>query len=446
METSTTQDLRHRRPRRRTRRRLVALAAAPALVAGVAVTALATHGDAAVVTANGVRVSGSAAPTAAAPGTTITLTTKVRSSAARTVLVDVELYGPDGARTAQKFWTSQALTAGRTRTWSTTVRLPATARAGTYQVRVGVFGNGWSPLLAWNGDAARVSVGAAPTPAPTTPAPTSAPAPTPTTSAGTPTATGPTATPTSAVPTGTATVPPAPTTTTAPSGGTAPAHFSLVAPGGTLPSSAQCAAWVRAVPAPAEVKGVNRTANATQGRPVAGATGLRARVDGAFTGTTEQILRWTACKWGVDEDFVKAQAAVESWWRTDTKGDLGSDPARCAPGHGLGVDGTAGTCPESWGLLQVRYPYNQPAFPDAISSTAFNADWAYSSWRSCYVGELTWLNDVERGSQYAAGDAWGCAGVWFSGRWHTTAAEDYITRVRGYLDQRIWETANFRQP
>jgi autotransporter family porin len=196
----------------------------------------------------------------------------------------------------------------------------------------------------------------------------------------------------------------------------------------------------------AENKGVNAAANRTKGHRVAGATGLQARVDGNFTGTTEQALRWAACKWGVDEDIVKAQAATESWWRMSTLGDLGTDATRCPPGHGLGVDGTAGKCPESFGLLQVRYPYNLPAFPDAMRSSAFNVDWAYASFRSCYEGEMTWLNSEEKGSDYAAGDVDGCLGVWFSGRWHTAAAADYISRVHGHRSQRIWQTADFQQP
>lgn len=249
---------------------------------------------------------------------------------------------------------------------------------------------------------------------------------------------------------------PATTTTTAPSttpstsppggNGAAPTHFNTLAVGVSLPSSAQCAAWVNAVPAPAEVKGVNATANATRGQAVAGATGRATRVDGNFTGTTEQILRWAACKWGIDEDMVKAQAVIESWWRMDTKGDRGTDPTRCAPGHGIGVDGFPGECPESWGLLQVRYPYNQVAFPWAITSSAFNADWAYAQWRACFEGDLTWLNTVERGSDYAAGDAWGCFGTWFSGRWYTQGAKDYIARVQGTLAERTWTTPNFKQP
>ena len=226
---------------------------------------------------------------------------------------------------------------------------------------------------------------------------------------------------------------------------TAPDHFTTLAPGSALPSSAECASLAAATPI-AENKGVNATANATRGHPVPDATGLQTRIDGDFAGTTEQVLRWAACKWGVDEDIVKAQTAIESWWRMNTLGDFGTDATRCAPGHGLGVDGTSGECPESYGLLQVRYPYNVPAFPDAAQSSAFNVDWAYASFRACYEGQMTWLNDVERGADYAAGDVDGCLGVWFAGRWHTAAAEEYIGRVHDYLTQRIWEQADFQQP
>ncbi len=221
--------------------------------------------------------------------------------------------------------------------------------------------------------------------------------------------------------------------------------FGLLAPGAKLPSGTQCATAVRTKPIP-ENKSVNAVANQTKGHTVAGASGQLARVDGNFTGTTEQILRWAACKWGIDEDMVKAQAAIESWWHMDNKGDLGTDSSRCPPNHGLGMDGTPGKCPESYGMLQVRYPYNVDAFPGVETSTAMNTDYVFAVWRSCFEGKMTWLNTVERGSSYAAGDAWGCMGVHFSGRWHTDAAEGYIARVKDYLAQRIWTTPNFQQP
>ncbi|NJN15402.1 MAG: hypothetical protein HC822_03470 [Oscillochloris sp.] len=170
-----------------------------------------------------------------------------------------------------------------------------------------------------------------------------------------------------------------------------------------------------------------------------------ARVTGNFSGTTDEILQWAACKWGVDEDMVRAQAAIESWWRQDTKGDWTTDASRCAPGHGLGVDGRPGECPESFGILQNRYPYEQSAWPGIHDSTAFNADVTYAIWRSCYEGYEWWLNQVEQGRPYAAGDAWGCMGRWFAGRWYTQPAQDYIGRVQGYLNDRVWEQTYFKE-
>ncbi len=173
---------------------------------------------------------------------------------------------------------------------------------------------------------------------------------------------------------------------------------------------------------------------------------LAPRIDGGFMGTTSEILRWAACKWGISQNIVFAQAAVESWWRQTTLGDWGSDRSACPPGHGPGADSRRGLCPQSYGILQNRYPFERASWPGIGRSTAMNADTAYAIWRSCYDGYETWLNTVERGSRYRAGDVWGCVGRWFAGRWHTAPAQQYITRVRQYLRERIWTQPDFQQP
>jgi autotransporter family porin len=234
-----------------------------------------------------------------------------------------------------------------------------------------------------------------------------------------------------------------------------PVHFTTLPPGSPLPSDQQCAAWVRAAPL-AENKRMNRGYNQAGGQSLG--TGffsgddpransrIAVRVDGAFTGTTRQVLRWAACKWGIDEDIVYAQAARESWWHQTNQGDWASDPSACPPGHGLGVDGRAGLCPQSWGILQNRYPYERGSWPGIATSTAMNADTAYAIWRSCFEGYETWLNTVDRGRPYAAGDAWGCVGRWFAGRWHTAPADQYTAAVQDYQRQRIWESTGFQEP
>ena len=225
-------------------------------------------------------------------------------------------------------------------------------------------------------------------------------------------------------------------------GGGSTGHFGTVAPGAALPDDATCASRVR--PAP-EVRARNVVRNHTPGaqKNLTQPYPDFARVTGNFVGTTDEIIQWTACKWGIDEDIIRAQAASESWWDQNAVGDFQSDPAICVPGHGIGVDGRPGQCPASGGLLALTYQYYQGGFPEAMNSTAYNLDYVYAWWHACYNGEITWLNSVEHVGTYGAGDAWGCVGTWFSGRWHTAAAEGYITRTRNYLAQQVWTTPGF---
>ena len=128
------------------------------------------------------------------------------------------------------------------------------------------------------------------------------------------------------------------------------------------------------------------------------------------------------------------QVVKESFWYQSANGDNG----------------------ESWGLGQVRDTAHQSAFEysvNARTSSAYNLDYTYASWRACYEGVYTWLNTVERGATYGPGDAWGCLGVWFSGRWYTAPSIRYIEGgdtgaygdigVRQHLQARTWETASF---
>ncbi len=231
-------------------------------------------------------------------------------------------------------------------------------------------------------------------------------------------------------------------------------QFRTLPPGAELPSGAQCARWVRVSPSP-ENRPSNKTFNDTIGQHVgpgffpAGdspqARTLAPRISGDFTGTTEEILRWAACKWGISQNIVFAQAAVESWWRQDSLGDWGTEAELCPPGHGLGADGRPRECPQSYGILQTRYPYEETSWPGIGTSTAMNVDAAYAIWRSCYNGYEVWLNNESRGQQYHAGDLWGCVGRWYAGSWYTPAASRYIGAVKEYLQERVWEQPDFNQ-
>ncbi len=145
-------------------------------------------------------------------------------------------------------------------------------------------------------------------------------------------------------------------------------------------------------------------------------------VNGRFRGTTDEIIQWTAHKWGLPEDVVRADAVVESYWDMEALGDNG----------------------DSFGLFQNRRPFHCDGDCSIFRDyTAMNADY-FGGWiRAIFDGKMTWLNDVEQGRPYKAGDLWGSLGVHFSGRWYTEDALGYIDKVRGVLRDRTWEDPDF---
>lgn len=216
------------------------------------------------------------------------------------------------------------------------------------------------------------------------------------------------------------------------------AYLATRPAGAGLPDDETCRQAVLAVDS-AENRGDNATANnmvvpVPGGLAIDGADGVwntafAPRITGDFTGTTEQILRWGACKWGFDEDLTRARAVAESSWRMSTQGDRTDDASAC------GLIGLGAPCAQSYGLLQVKATVHGDTYPATTQSTAFGVDYAMAWLRACYEGSFTWLDD----QGYQAGDELGCVGTWFSGKWRDSAANDYVETVNSHLDTRTWE-------
>jgi hypothetical protein len=212
---------------------------------------------------------------------------------------------------------------------------------------------------------------------------------------------------------------------------------------------------VKSSPAAPEVRPENTAANmatptpdelaALHVRPLTAspsATSDFARVDGNFTGTTDQILRWAACKWGIDEDVFRAQAWEESKWKQSAAGDEKTDPNLCHAGAWNGWNGTS--CQQSYGILQVKvFDYN--TWPEARHSTALNADFHAAEHRRCMNGDINYLRErtpLSPYPNYPTSDTelatWGCIGNWYSGGWYDAAAVDYINHVKQSLAAQPW--------
>jgi hypothetical protein len=267
-------------------------------------------------------------------------------------------------------------------------------------------------------------------------------------------------------------------------------YFGLAPVGrwNTLPSDAACAARVHrstweprrdnAIPNH-RMPNVTAVHRAFSARPVSGGgstdrrwdTWLLQRVDGHFTGTTDEILQWAACKWGLPDNLVRAIAVREStWYQFEVypsgrpvldwgMGDMmprntsgATVYCRMLAGHGRDYqrDFGPGICPRTFSIAGVMswqspswgpMPGNQNGtFPFNRDSTAFALDYLASQLRGCYNGWEHWLKDSGR---YVAGDIWGCVGAWYAGDWHSGDANGYIGRVRRELANRTWLQADW---
>jgi hypothetical protein len=170
------------------------------------------------------------------------------------------------------------------------------------------------------------------------------------------------------------------------------------------------------------------------------------RITGNFTGTTDEIFQWAAAKWGLPDEVIRGEAAVESRWYQGHKDPIGKPIDQ----EGYGDFGDCGGSPPpspygqqgpaAFGIMQVKWcTVNDPAsggfggWPWTERSTAYAVDTYAAVIRGCYEGWEPWL-----GPAYHAGDLWGCVGRWYTGGWYTPTAQDYIHRVQQAVATKPW--------
>jgi hypothetical protein len=205
-------------------------------------------------------------------------------------------------------------------------------------------------------------------------------------------------------------------------------------------------------------------------------TWLLPRVSGAFTGKTDEIFQWAACKWGLPDNLLRAIAVRESTWYqypTYTSGacvvnwgcgdifDAASESslAYCdgiakIGGYDYQGDFSSGICPKTFSIAGVM-SWEDPSwgpmrgnqngtFPFNRNSTAFAVDYLGSDLRGCIEGWERWLVEGTGFKGMSAKDRmWGCVGAWYAGEWHSGAADGYIARVRRAWRDHVWRKPVF---
>jgi hypothetical protein len=216
-----------------------------------------------------------------------------------------------------------------------------------------------------------------------------------------------------------------------------------------------------------------------------------AEVDGNYSGSTDDLIRITACKWGIDEDYIRAQAMIESGWHQDcaaahggngcNEGGDENNPAGCTPASITGgaqtpitsngefcemegFGGLSGTNQyDSWSIVQTKVYYEWATWPMIEESTPFALDYRYAEMRGCVNGDQysyfnsqsrrsgsDYLNAVSNAKSNPTGPssvsgwnnlqylAYGCIDTHFSGSWFNGRSDSYLKSFLSSLSSANW--------
>ena len=215
---------------------------------------------------------------------------------------------------------------------------------------------------------------------------------------------------------------------------TAEIHAANNIPNHTMPTSAQLTTFYGAID--------------LWGRHITAFNPYYAFVTGHFTGSTDEIIQWAAWKWGIPEDWLRAEYVQESMWKQAALGDIRTvtateyaayPPQAQIPGKLQVYD--------SMGLTQVKWRPDGYAGagtePMRWQSTAFNVDYQAATIRFYYDNPLN-LRSGWGDSTYIAGNGWDSLSGWFSSYPYLNAGQlSYIKAVQGRLATRQWAQPGF---
>jgi hypothetical protein len=172
-------------------------------------------------------------------------------------------------------------------------------------------------------------------------------------------------------------------------------------------------------------------------------------LDGLTNPSTDDLIQWAAHKWGIPEDWLRAEYIQETSWNhyglgdraTETASDFAQYPIQAR------VPGSTTDVYESMGITQIKWR------PDGSDSTgteplrwksmAFNIDYQAAAIRFYYDdpnGTRTSWGDAS----YARCQPWNSIGGWFEPYpWNNSGQQSYISSVQAYLNNRTWTTSSF---
>lgn len=170
--------------------------------------------------------------------------------------------------------------------------------------------------------------------------------------------------------------------------------------------------------------------------------------DGLLHPSTDALIQWAAHKWGIPEDWLRAEYIVESYWNQFQLGDATKVTPRwySVYPYQSRIPHTT-TVYQSLGMTQVRWTPDGGVGPGTEplrwESTAFNVDEQAARVRFYYdnpsAARSAWGDPT-----YVPCQAWRSIGAWYSPYpWGNSGQSWYIRAVRAELDGRAWASPSF---
>ena len=170
--------------------------------------------------------------------------------------------------------------------------------------------------------------------------------------------------------------------------------------------------------------------------------------DGLRHPSTDDLIQWAAHKWGIPEDWLRAEYVVESYWNAFQLGDQASVGARwyrlyppqARVPHSTNVY-------QSLGITQVKWipdgSVGAGSEPLRWKSTAFNIDYQAATARFYYddpVGTRSTWGD----RSYRPCESWNSIGGWYQPYpWGNHGQQAYVAEVTQALGKRSWASSGF---
>ncbi len=172
---------------------------------------------------------------------------------------------------------------------------------------------------------------------------------------------------------------------------------------------------------------------------------------GLASPSTDDLIQWASCKWGIPTEIERAQVYEESkWFNLDGVGKgLGDEACGASKAEEEQIPAIArkggGCIYTSLSLAQVKWRLNNSPQPGTNplrwQSTAFALDYLGATVRFYYDGFCpSWV-----GSGCTAGNQWRSIAAWFSPNPWTgnSGATKYEGEVQHWLAEKPWTKAGF---